>query len=277
MRPLIMEFPDDKNTTDLTDEWLLGKGLLAAPVMNEGGTRNVYLPDDLWYEYGSNRTAKGPMTISVTKALDQIPVFVRAGTILPIGPVIQYTGQETNAPLEIHIYPGHDATYQMTEDDGISYNYINNTIRTTTFTWTDATYTLSWQVTGTYTDLNVFTHLVGMLGDQSDTAAIGTQGSIVFNPYDFPSYVPTINDVPPVSVNIYPNPAHEFVSIDLQSIGRKNVAISIIDLQGKTIFTGMTIGGSVYNLNVSSIQNGLYIVNLRNDLMDENKKLIIAH
>jgi len=276
MRPLIMEFRNDSNVTDLKDEWLLGKGLLAAPVMNVGGSRNVYLPDDLWYEYLTNRTAKGPRTISVTKNLDQIPVFVRAGTILPIGPIIQYTGQETTAPLEIHIYPGHDATFQLTEDDGISYNYMNNNVRTTTFTWTDASYTLNWQVTGTYTDANVFTKIIGMLGDQADTATIGTQGSIVFGPYQFPSYIPETNRNTQISLNMYPNPANEYVSLDLTSIGSGNVIVTISDIQGKLVYSDFKQGGNLIQLNVSDIQNGIYIVHIRNELVNYNCKLLIA-
>jgi alpha-glucosidase len=114
MRPLIMEFQDDALVTNLRDEWLLGKGLLVAPVMSQGGTRSVYLPNDLWYDFQTNQTIQGPTTFSVSKTLDQIPVYVRAGTILPVGPVIQNTGEVTAAPLEIHIYPGHDATFILT-------------------------------------------------------------------------------------------------------------------------------------------------------------------
>ena len=104
MRPLFMEFPADDTVAGTTDEWLLGQGLLAAPVLNEGGKRSIYLPGDIWYNYYTGEMIKGPKTITVNKALDEIPVFVRAGTILPIGPVIQYSEEMSTDPLEIHIY-----------------------------------------------------------------------------------------------------------------------------------------------------------------------------
>ena len=110
MRPLVMEFQNDTSVFNLIDEWLLGKGLLAAPVLDSGGTRKIYLPDDIWYDFNTGKPIKGPVTFSVTKALDEIPVYVRAGTILPLGPVIQHTGQTTSEPLEIRIYPGHNAS-----------------------------------------------------------------------------------------------------------------------------------------------------------------------
>jgi alpha-glucosidase len=275
MRPLIMEFQEDDNVADLKDEWLLGKGLLAAPIMNQGGTRNVYLPDDQWYEYKTNKTAHGPLTISVTKALDEIPIYIRAGTILPVGPVIQYTGQDTVAQLEIHIYPGHDGTFTMTEDDGKTYNYTNDSIRTTLYTWTEATYTLSWHVTGSYTDKAVFTSIKGMLGDEEKSATLGTEGSIVFDNYDFPSYIQSSNESQ-ASVKLYPNPANEFVYLDLTSIGSGNVIVTISDIQGKLIYSDFIQGGNLMQLNISDIQNGIYIVHIRNELLNYNCKLLIA-
>jgi len=111
MRPLVMEFPADTTVANMTDEWLVGKGLLAAPVLNEGGKRQIYFPNDTWYNYYTGDVIRGPKTIAVDKALDEIPVYVRAGTILPVGPVIQYSEQTSNTPLEIRIYPGRNDSY----------------------------------------------------------------------------------------------------------------------------------------------------------------------
>lgn len=181
MRPLIMEFPDDSVVVNMTDEWLLGKGLLVAPIMNQGGTRDIYLPKDLWYDFLTNEIIKGPQNILVTRALDQIPIYVRAGTILPIGPVIQFAEEDTIAPIEIRIYPGHDASFMMTEDDGKSYNYMKDIIRVTNYSWTDSTNTLSWQVKDSYKGRKVFTTIKCILGNEEKTAFLGTQGRIVFS------------------------------------------------------------------------------------------------
>jgi alpha-glucosidase len=180
MRPLMMEFPNDTAVANLTNEWLLGKGLLAAPLLNEGGQRNVYLPEDLWYEFETGKAIKGPVRFAITKKLDEIPVYVRAGTILPFGPVVQYTDQDTVAQLEIRIYPGHDGTFTMTEDDNKSYDYTSGKVRTTTYTWKDASRKLSWKVNGNFSNAHVFRSVKAVLPDKVLTADIGKEGSLIF-------------------------------------------------------------------------------------------------
>ncbi len=180
MRPLVMEFPADTTVANMTNEWLVGKGLLAAPVLNEGGKRNVYLPNDTWYDYYTGNVIQGPKTISVDKALDEIPVYVRAGTILPVGPVVQYSEETSDAPLEIHIYPGKNGSFKMVEDDGTSYNYTKGKTRTTAYYWNDATKTLSWKVNGSYSGKNVYKTIEAVLGKQEKGAIIGKKGSLVF-------------------------------------------------------------------------------------------------
>jgi alpha-glucosidase len=180
MRPLVMEFPADTTIANMTDEWLMGKGLLAAPLLNTGGRRNVYLPDDTWYDYHTGDVIRGPKTISVEKALDEIPVYVRAGTILPVGPVIQYSEQTSNTPLEILIYPGKNGSFKLVEDDGVSYNYTKSDTRTTAYYWNDRTKTLTWRVSGPYSGKNVYKTIKAVLGKEEKVVFIGKKGSLVF-------------------------------------------------------------------------------------------------
>jgi len=180
MRPLLMEFPADTTVANITDEWLIGKGLLAAPILNEGGKRKIYFPNDTWYNYYTGDVIKGPRTILVDKALDEIPVYVRAGTILPLGPVIQYSEQTSATPLEIHIYPGKNGSFKMVEDDGVSYNYTEGDTRTTTYYWNDKTKTLTWTVTGSYSGKNIYKTIKAVLGKEEKGAFIGKKGSLVF-------------------------------------------------------------------------------------------------
>ncbi|RFM31085.1 glycoside hydrolase family 31 protein [Chitinophaga silvisoli] len=180
MRPLVMEYPADTTTANMTDEWLLGKGILAAPLLNAGGKRSVYLPEDTWYDFFSGEAIRGPKTIAVRKQLDEIPVYVRAGTILPLGPVVQYTEQTSTTPLEIHIYPGKNGSFKMVEDDGTSYNYTKGNTRTTTFAWDDATKTLSWKVSGTYSGKNTYKAIKAVLGKAEKSAVIGKDGRVSF-------------------------------------------------------------------------------------------------
>jgi len=182
MRPLVMEFPDDPTVANMTDEWLMGPGLLAAPLLTPGGARSVYLPKDSWYEFGTNQQTQGPTTLQVTKALDEIPIYVRAGTLLPLGPVIQSTSLPSDGPLDLQIYPGKDATFTFVEDDGETTNYLKGAFRKITFTWNDATQELSWTTEGTYAGPHSFKEMTISLfapsGIKKQKASLEAKGSV---------------------------------------------------------------------------------------------------
>jgi alpha-glucosidase len=157
MRPLVMEFPFDAKAADLGDQWLIGKGLMAAPVMQEGAkSRSVYFPNETWYVFDSGKTMSGNGSAEVTASLDEIPTFVRAGTILPLAPIIQHTADLPGGPLDLQIYPGKNASFTLVEDDGGSTAYLRGELRRTTFTWNDASRELSWKVQGPYNGKTVF-------------------------------------------------------------------------------------------------------------------------
>jgi alpha-glucosidase len=156
MRPLLMEFPGDPNVANLSSQWLIGRGLMAAPVLEAGGKRSVYLPDDTWYIFDTSSTLGGHRTLDVTETLDEVPVYVRAGTILPLAPVLQHTDQLPGGPLELQVYPGKNASFTMVEDDGLTTNYRKGQLRRTTFTWDDAKRRLSWDIEGPYAGKDIF-------------------------------------------------------------------------------------------------------------------------
>jgi alpha-glucosidase len=165
MRPLVMEFPTDPKVADMTSEWLIGRGLLAAPILNPGNRREIYLPDDDWYVLGSNERVAGNRLITVDSPLDQIPIYVRAGTILPLCPAIQHTDQLLGGPLEVQIYPGKDADFTLVEDDGQTKAYLDGQIRRTKFHWNDAARQLSWNISGPYNGNDVFTSIQAVVFD----------------------------------------------------------------------------------------------------------------
>lgn len=189
MRPLLMEFPNDPLVSNMTSQWLMGSGLLAAPLLNSGSSRKVYLPACRWYDFEKNTYIDGPVNLTVYKAIDQIPVFVREGSLLPLGPVVPHTGFDTLAPLELHIYPGKNATFNFAEDDGETYNYTTNEVRRTLFNWDENTRTLSWEVNGSFTNTHTFTTLKAVLGNTTKTATIGQSGQLVFDEYQFEPYI----------------------------------------------------------------------------------------
>ncbi len=186
MRPMFMEFPDDSSLDDMTSQWMIGSGLMAAPILHHSSDRLVYLPAGGWYKFQTTTLYSGPTTRDVSPSLDQIPLYVRAGSIVPLGPVIQSTQDLPGGPLTVEVYPGGNARFALVEDDGTSYRYIRGIERTTTFTWNDKTHTLSWKRAGNYSGPNVFTHMNVVVyfsgGKQQKAAALGPTGQIAFTP-----------------------------------------------------------------------------------------------
>jgi len=185
MRPLIMEYPDDPNVANLSDEWFMGSSLLAAPVLLPGNARSVYLPKGKWYAFESNSPMEGGRTIQVTATLDQIPIYVRAGTILPLGPVIEHTSQMPGGPLELEIYPGHDATFTLVEDDGHTTDYLNGQSLRATFKWNDAAGQLTWTTDGNYSGNDVYRNVRAIVfdpaGNKQAEADLSSGGSLTPN------------------------------------------------------------------------------------------------
>ena len=122
VRPLLWAFQDDPTTHDLDDEFLCGDALLVAPVLEEGATRRrVYLPAGRWYNFWTDEQHEGPTWPEVEAPLERIPVFVRAGAVVPTGPEMDYVGQRPTDPLTLHLYPpaeGQEGVSFLYEDDG---------------------------------------------------------------------------------------------------------------------------------------------------------------
>jgi alpha-D-xyloside xylohydrolase len=139
MRALFMDFPSDETAKALTDEYMLGDALLVAPVTEQGRTsRRVYLPAGSdWYDFWSERRLAGGTWIEADAPIDRIPVFVRAGSILPLGASVQSTA--TPQPLaELRVYPGRDARFALYDDDGVSNAYRRGRGRSATLSWSEA-------------------------------------------------------------------------------------------------------------------------------------------
>ena len=99
-----MEFPDDANLHNLSDQYLFGPEILVAPILDEGTTeRIVYLPDGLWIDYWTDDLLRGPGSATVQAPLDKIPLFVRQGAIVPMGPDLQYSSGHPLGPLTLAI------------------------------------------------------------------------------------------------------------------------------------------------------------------------------
>jgi alpha-glucosidase/alpha-D-xyloside xylohydrolase len=124
MRALWLHYPDDPVSVARSDEYLWGHDILVAPVVEKGAiSRSLYLPRGNWYDFWSGEIVEGGREINRPVDLETMPLYVRAGTLLPLGPVKQFTGEKVDQPLSITVYPGADASTVIYEDDGISFNY----------------------------------------------------------------------------------------------------------------------------------------------------------
>jgi len=139
IRALWLHFADDPKAVACGDEYLWGKNLLVAPVIEKGATsRPLYLPRGDWHDFWTGARIEGSREITRPVDLETMPLFVRAGSILPLGPVKQFTSEKITGPLSVFIYPGADASFLLYEDDGITFNYRSGESMEIEMNWTDA-------------------------------------------------------------------------------------------------------------------------------------------
>ena len=144
MRGLFMDFGDDPKVVDIGDEYMFGPSLLVAPVTEQGVTsRQVYLPKGVeWYNYWTNERVHGGQTITVDAPIDVIPLFVKAGSILPLGESVESTNERQRVAT-LRVYPGADADFDLYRDDGTTYNYEKGQFEITHLHWSEAAGKLS--------------------------------------------------------------------------------------------------------------------------------------
>ena len=144
MRALFMDFPGDPNAADLPDEYMYGPAFLVAPVTKQGATsRKVYLPSGCdWYNYWTNERIQGGQTITVDAPIDTLPLFVRAGSIVPLGAAVE-SAQQPQAIAQVRVYPGADADFTLFSDDGTTYAYEKGAGSITRLHWDEATQQLT--------------------------------------------------------------------------------------------------------------------------------------
>jgi len=143
MRALYMDWADDSRVWDISDEYMFGRSLLVAPVVTEDDAREVYLPEGKWYDFFDNTLYEGAQSLELSVPMTKMPLFVRAGSILPVGPSVQYAEEKKWDSLQIRIYPGADGSFGLYEDEGDNYNYEDGASSLIPFRWNDADHTLT--------------------------------------------------------------------------------------------------------------------------------------
>jgi len=138
MRSLWLHYPDDPQAVARGDEYLWGRDILVAPVVEQGATsRQVYLPKGGWYDFWTGDRIEGGREITRSVDLEITPLYVRAGAILPLGPIKQFTDEKIDQPLSVSVYPGADGSFLLYEDDGKSFNYRKGEWIGTQMDWND--------------------------------------------------------------------------------------------------------------------------------------------
>jgi alpha-D-xyloside xylohydrolase len=140
MRALAFDFREDAAALHVADEYMFGKALLVAPVVQKGAqVRTVYLPGrDAWYDFRNGRRSEGGTVVAASADIATIPVFVRAGSILSLGPVKAYADAPSDEPIEIRVYPGRDGSFELYDDAGDGYGYLRGQRAVVPMTWSDA-------------------------------------------------------------------------------------------------------------------------------------------
>ena len=139
MRALWLHYPDDPAAVGRGDEFLWGRDMLVAPVVEKGAvSRRLYLPRGAWYDFWTEERLEGGREIDRPVDLETMPLHVRAGAILPLGPVKQYAEEPVEAPLTLVVYPGADGASSIYEDDGKSFNYRKGDWMRIEMAWKDA-------------------------------------------------------------------------------------------------------------------------------------------
>mgnify|MGYP001433230078 FL=1 len=148
MRALVMDFPNDEKVLDLNDQYMFGHSFLVAPVLKsmytedkkenfqQDGYRQVYLPKGTeWFDYWTGERFSGGQTIDKKAPIDILPLYVKAGSIVPVGPKVDYAEQKDWSNLKINIYPGADAEFTLYEDENDNYNYEKGAYSEIKFVW----------------------------------------------------------------------------------------------------------------------------------------------
>ncbi|MGA7302399.1 MAG: TIM-barrel domain-containing protein, partial [Candidatus Sulfotelmatobacter sp.] len=144
MRPLVMDFRDDVRAQNTGDEYMYGPAFLVNPVTEPAATsRRVYLPEAKWYDFWNGASVDGKREMTAEAPLDELPLYIRAGSIVPFGPDVEWSSEKPADPIELRIYRGADGEFTLYEDENDNYDYEKGVHATIPFRWDDAKRTLT--------------------------------------------------------------------------------------------------------------------------------------
>lgn len=123
-RPLLMDFPNDAKVQNMTNQYMMGDNLMVTPLLDDTGKRTVYFPEGIWYNFNTNERYEGGCEYEVSIAMDEMPLYVKGGTILPLATPLQYVADDSVFDITCYVYGNApEATFALFEDDGVSYDF----------------------------------------------------------------------------------------------------------------------------------------------------------
>jgi alpha-D-xyloside xylohydrolase len=144
MRPLVMDFRTDVRAANVGDQFMYGPAILVNPVTEpSAATRRLYLPAAKWFDFWTGTSLDGGRTLDVAAPIDRIPLFVRSGSIIPLGPDEEWASEKPADPIELRVYRGADGDFTLYEDEGDNYNYEKGIYATIPLHWDDHAQTLT--------------------------------------------------------------------------------------------------------------------------------------
>jgi alpha-D-xyloside xylohydrolase len=144
MRPLVMDFRGDTRAMDIGDQYMFGPAFLVSPVTEPAATtRHMYVPKGAWFDFWTGAPQSGGVAIDARAPIDIMPLFVRAGSIVPFGPDLEWASQKPADPIELRVFRGADGAFTLYEDEGDTYNYEKGRYATVPITWNESTQTLT--------------------------------------------------------------------------------------------------------------------------------------
>jgi alpha-D-xyloside xylohydrolase len=287
MRHLIMDNRTDPSVINRDDQFMFGPFMMINPIYSSGATkRSVYLPKGDWYDFWTGNKMSGGQTITARAPLDTMPIFVKEGSIIPMGPEIQYATQSID-PLEVRVYRGADAQFVLYEDEGDTYNYEQGQYSLIPFTYNE----VSGQLTigtrqGTYSNMPKNRTFDVVFVDNSHGTGIGVSSvhDTVIR-YDGSEVVTSVdnnrNGVPArfTLEQNFPNPFNPSTLINYQLPVSTHVALKVYDVLGREVRTLVNeekrAGSYRVKFDASGLPSGVYFYRLQAGSYSETKKLLV--
>jgi len=273
MRHLVMDYRSDENVKGIDNQFMFGQSMMINPVTSAGVIkRDVYLPTGNWYDFWTGKQYSGNQTINTDAPINKIPVFVKAGSIIPIGPEIMYASQSID-PTQIRVYKGANAGFTLYEDEGDTYNYEKGNYSVIPFSYNEASKELTIESRmGSYKNMpvnRVFkivwvaeNYGIGISTPVVCDTTVQYAGNQVVIKFNTPTGIQDLyNDQ--TRCTVYPNPATEKVTISFKAETPGKAEIKLIDYTGKCIYLknmDALAGTNTYTLSMkqNNISSGSY-------------------